>query len=32
VSGQGSKAEVTVVFEAAGAKRLLVRFAHLERV
>jgi DNA helicase II / ATP-dependent DNA helicase PcrA len=32
VSGQGSKAEVTVVFAEAGAKRLLVRFAHLERV
>jgi DNA helicase II / ATP-dependent DNA helicase PcrA len=32
VRGEGAKAEVTVVFEAAGAKRLLVRFAHLERV
>ncbi|MBA2666821.1 MAG: UvrD-helicase domain-containing protein [Trueperaceae bacterium] len=32
VSGAGAKAEVTVVFAAAGAKRLLVRFAHLERV
>jgi DNA helicase II / ATP-dependent DNA helicase PcrA len=32
VTGEGAKAEVTVVFEAAGAKRLLVRFAHLERV
>jgi DNA helicase II / ATP-dependent DNA helicase PcrA len=32
ISGQGAKQEVTVVFEAAGAKRLLVRFAHLERV
>jgi DNA helicase II / ATP-dependent DNA helicase PcrA len=32
VHGEGAKAEVTVVFEAAGAKRLLVRFAHLERV
>jgi DNA helicase II / ATP-dependent DNA helicase PcrA len=32
VSGTGSKTEVTVVFQAAGAKRLLLRFAHLERV
>ncbi len=31
LSGEGTKAEVTVVFEAAGAKRLLVKFANLER-
>jgi DNA helicase II / ATP-dependent DNA helicase PcrA len=31
LSGEGTKAEVTVVFEAAGAKRLLVKFANLQR-
>ncbi len=31
VSGEGARAEVTVVFREAGAKRLLVRFASLER-
>ena len=31
VSGEGARAEVTVVFQDAGAKRLLVRFASLER-
>lgn len=29
VSGQGAKAEVTVVFEQAGAKRLLLKFSGL---
>ena len=29
VSGQGAKTEVTVVFESAGAKQLLVRYANL---
>ena len=29
VRGEGAKAEVTVVFESAGAKRLLLRFANL---
>ena len=32
LSGSGSKAEVTVVFAEAGAKRLLVKFANLSRV
>ncbi len=32
LSGEGAKAEVTVVFETAGAKRLLVKFANLQRV
>ncbi len=31
VSGEGARAEVTVVFQEAGAKRLLVKFANLER-
>ena len=31
VSGEGARAEVTVVFQAAGAKRLLVKFANLQR-
>ena len=31
VSGEGARAEVTVVFQEAGAKRLLVKFASLER-
>jgi len=30
VSGEGARAEVTVVFQEAGAKRLLVKFANLE--
>ena len=29
--GEGARAEVTVVFQAAGAKRLLVKFANLQR-
>ena len=29
VSGEGARAEVTVVFDGAGAKRLLVKFANL---
>ena len=29
IRGEGPKAEVTVVFEKAGAKRLLLRFANL---
>jgi DNA helicase II / ATP-dependent DNA helicase PcrA len=29
VRGEGAKAEVTVVFEQAGAKRLLLRLANL---
>ncbi|MFN2321377.1 MAG: ATP-dependent helicase [Trueperaceae bacterium] len=32
LSGSGAKAEVTVVFAEAGAKRLLVKFANLSRV
>lgn len=32
VSGEGARAEVTVVFESAGAKRLLVKFAGLSPV
>ena len=32
VSGQGAKAEVTVVFESAGAKRLIVKYANLSAV
>ena len=32
VSGQGAKAEVTVVFEGAGAKRLIVKYANLSAV
>lgn len=32
VSGSGAKAELTVVFPEVGAKRLLVKFAKLERV
>jgi DNA helicase II / ATP-dependent DNA helicase PcrA len=31
VRGEGAKAEVTVVFEQAGAKRLLLRLANLSR-
>jgi DNA helicase II / ATP-dependent DNA helicase PcrA len=31
LSGEGARAEVTVVFQEAGAKRLLVRFANLAR-
>lgn len=31
VRGEGARAEVTVVFQEAGAKRLLVRFANLSR-
>jgi DNA helicase-2/ATP-dependent DNA helicase PcrA len=30
--GEGAKTEVTVVFESAGAKRLLLRLANLTRV
>jgi len=32
VSGEGARAEVTVVFDVAGAKRLLVKFANLSAV
>src|SRR5690606_25864570 len=31
LSGEGAKTEITVVFEAAGAKRLLLKYASLER-
>jgi hypothetical protein len=31
LSGEGARAEITVVFDGAGAKRLLVKFANLQQ-